>query len=52
MAGEGDGGGRGLVGKSVQLVSLGAGAVQSWMKPGTTSSIPTTRYVYRCMERK
>ena len=30
--------GLGLVGKSVKLVSLGAGAVQSWMSPGYTDT--------------
>ena len=38
------GGGQGLVGKSVKLVSRGAGAVQSWMKPVATPSHSSTRY--------
>jgi len=30
--------GLGLMGKSVKLVSMGAGAVQSWMSPGYTDT--------------
>ena len=34
----GDGGRQGLVGRSVQMVSRGAGAVQSWITPAATTT--------------
>lgn len=37
VAGDRDRDRSGLMGKSVQLMSLGAGAVQSWMNPDSTN---------------